>query len=208
MEPDIPKETRRERQKQETRALILDAARQLFSASGFEKTTIKAIAQAACVGFGTVFNHFPDKSSLLIATLLDDLVATQSKAMKSLPEHAPFQEKFLHLSKHFYMYYSNNVSLSRTLIKEMLFVEGPWGQILKDSLMEYLSLIVEYINEGKARGEVDVRVDSAILAQCMFSNYYSVLLAGLSNTSFVPEQSMMLLENMISFTLNGISSKQ
>lgn len=54
-----------------TRQKILDAAVDLFSANGYNKTSIAEIAAAAGIGVGTLYHHFADKRSVLL-----DLVDT------------------------------------------------------------------------------------------------------------------------------------
>ena len=58
---------RRERKKLDTRRRIFRAAFELFTAKGFEATTVEEIAERADVGKGTVFNYFPQKTAFLIA---------------------------------------------------------------------------------------------------------------------------------------------
>jgi AcrR family transcriptional regulator len=60
-------ETRQQRKKQRTRALIRETAWELFAAHGYDATTIKAIADAADVAPRTVTIHFPAKDDLLFA---------------------------------------------------------------------------------------------------------------------------------------------
>ncbi|MCK5312901.1 MAG: TetR/AcrR family transcriptional regulator [Desulfobacteraceae bacterium] len=207
MKLELHKATRRQKQKEETRSIILDTARSLFSEIGFTDTTIRKIAEKAGVGFGTVFNHFPDKSSLLIAALLDDLAKTQSDAMDSFPSDSSACKKFLYLSKQFYLYYAKNPDLSRTLIKEMWFVKGEWGKILKEQADQYLLLITEIINQGKANGEIKEDVVSEIAAASFFSHYFSVLLLGLNDEAFKPDELVILLEMLIDQTMIGIGTE-
>lgn len=54
----------RDERKSKTRRLILDAALELFARRGFQGASVKAIAQRANVGHGTVFWHFGDKAGL------------------------------------------------------------------------------------------------------------------------------------------------
>jgi len=56
----------RERKKADRRQRIFDSAMGLFEARGFQATTFDAIARAAGVSRGTVFNYFPYKEALLI----------------------------------------------------------------------------------------------------------------------------------------------
>jgi AcrR family transcriptional regulator len=59
----------RERKKQQTRELIADTARRLFTERGFESVTVAQIAQAADVAEATVFNYFPTKEDLFYSRL-------------------------------------------------------------------------------------------------------------------------------------------
>jgi AcrR family transcriptional regulator len=55
----------RERKKQQTRRLLADTARQLFTERGFDAVTVAEIAHAADVSQPTVFNYFPRKEDLV-----------------------------------------------------------------------------------------------------------------------------------------------
>jgi AcrR family transcriptional regulator len=55
----------RERKKQQTRELIAETARRLFSERGFERVSVAEIARAADVAEKTVFNYFPTKEDLV-----------------------------------------------------------------------------------------------------------------------------------------------
>lgn len=59
--------TRRSEQAADTRAAILDAARELFVVDGWQKTTIAAIAKAAGVSAETIYAVFGNKPALLEA---------------------------------------------------------------------------------------------------------------------------------------------
>ncbi|WP_321844793.1 TetR/AcrR family transcriptional regulator [Paraburkholderia bannensis] len=59
----------RERQKQERRALIADAALSVFKSNGFAATTVESIANAAGVSPPTVVNYFGSKQGVLLALL-------------------------------------------------------------------------------------------------------------------------------------------
>jgi AcrR family transcriptional regulator len=57
----------RDRKKQAVRDAIVDAALQLFSADGFEATTVQAVADRAGVSPATVARYFPSKESMLFS---------------------------------------------------------------------------------------------------------------------------------------------
>ena len=199
----MKKETVRERQKRQTRALILETARTLFATKGFQETTIRTIASEAGIGLGTVFNYFPDKTALLVAALLDDLANVGVAAMESCPGDVCFLDKFLHFSKQYYSYYASNIALSRTLIKEMLFVEGECAISLREQLYQYLMMLSGMIQEDQSLAENLKGQDTMLVAECLFSNYYAVLLMGLSAEEFGVDIFVNKLKKMASFTLNG-----
>jgi AcrR family transcriptional regulator len=52
-----------------TRQRLLEAAERGFGAKGYEPTSMNEIAEAAGVGVGTLYHHFPDKRALLLALI-------------------------------------------------------------------------------------------------------------------------------------------
>lgn len=56
---------RLERRKARTRAAIVEAARSLFSAQGYDETAIQQIAERADTGVGTLYGYFPSKEDIL-----------------------------------------------------------------------------------------------------------------------------------------------
>ncbi|MBA2453063.1 MAG: TetR/AcrR family transcriptional regulator [Chloroflexia bacterium] len=57
--------TRRESNVEDTRALILEAARDAFVISGYEGASIREVARRAGISHGTIYLHFRDKDDLL-----------------------------------------------------------------------------------------------------------------------------------------------
>jgi AcrR family transcriptional regulator len=55
----------RERKKQQTRELLAETARRLFTERGFERVSVAEIAREADVSEKTVFNYFPTKEDLV-----------------------------------------------------------------------------------------------------------------------------------------------
>lgn len=60
-----------QKRSQETRALILNAAQNLFARSGYDATGVADICQEAGVSKGAFYYHFPSKQALFL-DLLDE----------------------------------------------------------------------------------------------------------------------------------------
>ncbi len=63
---------RREREKEEIRKKILDAARALFEAEGYDKVTMRRVAEAIEYSPTTIYLHFEDKDDLVRALCHED----------------------------------------------------------------------------------------------------------------------------------------
>jgi AcrR family transcriptional regulator len=77
---------RREREREEVRRKILDAARDLFASEGYDKVTMRRIAEAIEYSPTTIYNHFEDKDDLVRALCEEDfarLFAALSPALVS-----------------------------------------------------------------------------------------------------------------------------
>lgn len=71
--------TKRELHSQETRNNIIAAAAELFHSYGFDRVSVKDIAERAGVTTGAMYHHFKNKDDLMTAVLLD-----QSKSFVGL----------------------------------------------------------------------------------------------------------------------------
>jgi AcrR family transcriptional regulator len=83
----------RERKKQQTRELIAETARRLFTERGFERVTVAEIARAAEVSEQTVFNYFPTKEDLVfwrLGTFEEELLRTIRERAAGEPALAAF----------------------------------------------------------------------------------------------------------------------
>jgi AcrR family transcriptional regulator len=88
----------RERKKEQTRQLIAETARRLFSDRGFERVTVAEIARTAEVSEQTVFNYFPTKEDLVyyrLQSFEDELLATIRERAPGEPALAAFRRFLL-----------------------------------------------------------------------------------------------------------------
>ncbi|HZT55077.1 MAG TPA: TetR/AcrR family transcriptional regulator [Burkholderiaceae bacterium] len=72
--------SRRERKKANVRQRILDAAVRLFGAHGIDAVTVDAIAEAADVGKGTIYNHYQTKEDIVVAFMVAMEAQVQKRA--------------------------------------------------------------------------------------------------------------------------------
>ncbi len=81
-------DTLRDKQRDETRQRLLDAASRLFAERGYDQTTSAEIAQAAGVTERTLFRHFETKADLMLGHWRDNAAALAA-AMRKQPDDTP-----------------------------------------------------------------------------------------------------------------------
>src|ERR1700722_9023466 len=79
--------------KAETRQRILEAARQLFAASGYEASTTRDIADAAGIANGTLFNYFPNKEAILASLVAEVTAGIPTTFENRSPADGSFEEE-------------------------------------------------------------------------------------------------------------------
>jgi len=78
---------RREREREQVRRKILDAAHDLFAREGYERVTMRRIAEAIEYSPTTIYNHFEDKDDL-VQSLCDEDFARLLGALQAEPAPA------------------------------------------------------------------------------------------------------------------------
>src|ERR1700748_2651283 len=74
---------RREREREDLRAEILDAARQLFVKEGYESVSIRKIANKVEYAPGTIYLYFKDKAEIL-ARICEETFSKLIKKMDAI----------------------------------------------------------------------------------------------------------------------------
>jgi AcrR family transcriptional regulator len=177
----------RGQQKAETRQRILEAAKSVFESAGFEKATMRIIAEKARVSPGSIIHHFKDKSELLYEVLYQDLEAiAQEKA--AVVQGDPVASVMLVFSPYF-SYYKLKPELSRVLLKESLFAEGSWQLRFRAQTENAGTQVLRIISHYRKNSDVKYSAASVI------SFYYFSILYWISEPEMDPEK---FFRNLIS----------
>ena len=198
--------TRRQQQKAETRALILNSARDLFEELGFERATMRAVAAAAGVGLGTIFSNFPDKSGLRAASLLDDLAEEDRKILATFPADAPVREQIMHFARAGFGYWCRRPALSATLLREMYFIRGPWAENRREETARFIEVIAGVLEGARQRGELRSDADITLAAEALYATYVGLLIGACGENRFELDELKAVFEAFIDTLLQGIGA--
>jgi AcrR family transcriptional regulator len=198
-------EGRRDRNKREKVARITAAARTLFHAKGYTKTTTQEVAEAADIGAGTLFLYAKSKEDLLILVFKDEMSQLIEEVYGTIRNKAPLLEKAESLFDGFIEYHRRDVVIARALIRELSFSGNPGRR--KDVLTipeAIIEKLVHFVSAARARGEIRADIDPVEAARCLFAIYYQQLQTWLgtyvSHSAF--KQNMHVL---LKFVIDGMS---
>ncbi|HLT38501.1 MAG TPA: TetR/AcrR family transcriptional regulator [Enhygromyxa sp.] len=169
----------RSAQKLETREQIREAARARFSEVGYERTTIRDVAQAAGVSVGSVHVHFKDKRALLFACFYANVGEAVARIQATLDEQAPLIDQLTHCGRVLFRAYAEHPELSRVMFRESLFLQA--GDDRDQHFGPFLERIAGLFRAALARGEITRLPQQGLLAaRAFFAAYIAVLIGGLS----------------------------
>ncbi|PZR16166.1 MAG: TetR/AcrR family transcriptional regulator [Archangium gephyra] len=158
-----------------TREDVLKAARDEFERVGFDAANLRTIAARAGVSAATVLHHTGDKRELLYASLFADLASTLSRAFVELNANG-LEDELLEVAERVFAYYRHRPKLSRVLLKESLFAEGPWSSRFVGQVTGVHQKIAERVQRAVERGELRHGADAVMVATAWFSFFYFALI--------------------------------
>jgi AcrR family transcriptional regulator len=206
MEPKPHPRGNRQRQKEETRVKILDAARALFEQHGFQGATMRAVAARAGVATGTIFTHFPDKGALLIEAILEDLAVTDQRIAETLPA-SPIRAQILHMAEAGFGTWCRRPALSSTLLREMYLIDGPSGERRRVETARFVSYCRELLEKARGRGELRYDVDCTAAAHNLYNTYIGRLIQAAGDNDFDLDAMLADFAVFVDQLLAGIGSR-
>lgn len=145
--------SKREANKERCRQDILDAARELFKAKGYECTTIEEVADLAGVSKATLYNYFSNKDSLLLGLIDQAASNLQEYIHNKLDQNDRSIDKLKQTMVRLVLDVMPYISISRRIL---------WLDAKADSMMYKKTVALKQLFEGlidEAKAEGDIRKD-------------------------------------------------
>ncbi|MGH7806121.1 MAG: TetR/AcrR family transcriptional regulator, partial [Candidatus Binatia bacterium] len=192
---------RRERHKAAKLERIHEAARRLFGKKGFERTSIKEIAEVADVAVGTVFLYAKSKEDLLVMCFRDEVGEAIAEAFRTVPR-APLLDQVMHVFEVMISHNVANLELARVFTREIPFAVGARHGV-KEVMDAFHHRMQELIERGQQAGEIAPDVSPAMLGHTLWAVYFHFLLRWLGSGRRSPESLQPTLRDMIAVPLAG-----
>ena len=156
-----------------TKDIIIDAARELFSKYGYKKVSMDEIALKANVTKKTVYSYFNDKDSLFLYFVHEELEVMKKKVEKEKVKSNNFTE-FVSNSLYDIMMHRKKCELINNMFfesKEQESKTRKFLEVYEDEIIKYIeSLINEQIENRVIR-----KCNANLIAFIMYRMYLDVL---------------------------------
>jgi AcrR family transcriptional regulator len=132
---------------------ILEAAGRVFTERGYERSTTKAIAQAAGVSEGAIYYHFAGKRDLLIG-VLDRLLAGQQARPQDAAAEADFRTLYANAINARIHHVQPWVTTLFSLISDVLADQELAHRMYQTTLLPLIERFEHLLSRSMERGEV------------------------------------------------------
>lgn len=207
--------SKRKKNKEEKRLLMLQAAARVFSAQGIDTTTIQQIADRAGVGVASVYRYFPGKIDIAIAVAID----YWQQYMTSL-----FTQSNLEMDKAIEMYMNNFLILLREAPDFFRYIENfdnymsrqnvrpesfsHYEDLLAQHDQQFIELLIKGQKENLIRIDIDVKHFYSVATKSIMALAQKNLLRGNVLSSDVTDtQSEEELKTLINIFYNSIKGE-
>jgi len=205
---------RREREKLETREKILDAARELFIAEGYDGVSMRKIADKIEYSPTAIYVHFKDKDELFLEICHEDFrrLAHTFLAIGQIPDPVERLRKIGHAYIEFGMKNPNHyrtmfMTPHPPILDQEKALEGR-GNPEEDAYEFLRATVAEALKAGAFREEFK---DVELISQTMWAGVHGVISLNISKSDdpWVPWRSLKRrTDTMLDVMLNGLLKKE
>ena len=184
--------TKRERQAEERRNQLVDAALRLFAEKGFEKTTIKDLSEAVGVAQGLIYHYYGSKEELLFAAVDRHGFLPELRRVLAASYERPADEVLPEIAGDFYALLEEKRDLVRVFFRESQ-TNPEVGKRLVDIIREGVGLLARYLAARIAVGELRPH-DPEVAARTLLYTVQMLHITGRTPADdFVPK----MVENLL-----------
>jgi AcrR family transcriptional regulator len=153
------------------RSEILAAALKVFEASGYAATTVEAIAEAAGIAKGSIYNYFSSKHDLFQQIFTDAMAAAEAEATPILAEAIPAAEKITKVLDYWFSRLGYYRQIGRLVLEFWVAAareqQGELARTLANSYAQWrqrlADVLTEGIQEGAFRQDVQSKVGASMI---------------------------------------------
>jgi len=214
MEPASAVLRRRENAKRDKRRRINEAARAVFTEFGYKNANMREIARRAGVATGTLFLYAPDKRSLLLWIVIDDLTHLTAETFNDVKAgRVPggLLEQLVYVFEARYQYANTHLDLTLNALQEIVIKPYVNGMPVLDPEREREVFVMrdhvaELVREHQRQGRIRATEDADSIGRLMMAVYHATLRNWLRAGSGDVTQGVAELRDLLRLAIEGCGS--
>jgi AcrR family transcriptional regulator len=204
-EPKPPQRLRREQQRQQTRAQLLDAAERVFAREGFRGASVEAIATEAGYSHGAIYSNFNGKEDLFLVLVEERIDARLARVYQAADAELSRGGEPLEAARRF-------VAMLQQEREAYLLLIDFWNQAVREPTAAakfaerhaHLRALIGRIVEGVARDQgLELSLPRAQVATALIALANGFTIERLADPEAAPDE---LFAHAIAATLRGFAS--
>jgi AcrR family transcriptional regulator len=166
---------RKEREKEQRRLQIIDAAERIFFSKGFDNASMQDVADESELSKGTIYLYFSSKNELCMAIIVRSLQTIRSEFELIAQQNIKGLDKLNQIAETFLQFTLDHPKYYRALLtfRNHSIECSETGQIYQSSLKQNKTIndiIKEIIESGKVDGSISEKTNAEKLAQAIWGN--------------------------------------
>jgi AcrR family transcriptional regulator len=192
--------------KAEKRRRIREAALALFSAQGYEATTLRQIARRARVALGTLSLYADDKRDLVLLIFNEMVPKVIDNASGSAKKKSEFLDKLVAFFGAFYENISCNFTLARIHHQLNFYSTGRHTVEYNALRARVFAMLEEIVREAQRSGEIGSREDPALIARHIFFCYSAAVRWWVASECSDLRSGLADLRQLFRLQINGLKA--
>jgi TetR/AcrR family transcriptional regulator, cholesterol catabolism regulator len=195
---------RREANKEDKKARIIDAGWGLFAEQGFAATTTADLAARAGIAKGTLFLYATDKEDLVFLMMHDRLQATVDELLAGVPKRAGLVDQLVFVFSGLYGLYARCGEVGKVFVKALPGSTGANAAQVNGLTFAFLHRVAALVIEAQTRGEVRADVEPMLATQSSFALYFSGILLWVQGLATIDQAREVFLRPSLELLLRGL----
>lgn len=195
-----------ERQRQDKRARLLEAAESIFAQKGFAAATISDIARQANVSEATIYEYFKNKKDLL-TSIPEDRLAGHIQQMQELFVIKTVQRKLRRFIRHHFLLYMTQPNFLRVFLLNVQLNPDFYKSQAYEIFQRYIAIVNEILEEGIANQCFWEDTDLEIFHSLLFGGFNHVTLRWYVSRPETDQRKMEEINEIVELLLDAVLNR-
>lgn len=149
------------------REMILERATEIFSRSGYEKTTLENIGESCGLNKASLYYYFRNKEEIYVQVILMEATSFIQKLQGELATIEGTKNRVHHYLLSRIQQYAERLNLSKLSLESVQKVEPIFQELFQKVKNDEIVFLQRILDDGMAQGDIQP-VESAALAEALF----------------------------------------